>query len=148
MLACGGKEAMVMASPLHVTQQYRLASMAAPLSSTGISPNNLLPHIPSIPLSAVNSSPHPGIAPQSLNSSSQLLHLPVDQRSCLGYVWLWQGLSDSFYLGCHRSAVSLSALNVSPLTQTIALIWRLDPCFRSPTHWGQVQSYQHPCFSP
>ena len=27
----------------------------------------------------------------------------------------------SFHLGCHRSAVSLSALNVSPLTQTIAL---------------------------
>ena len=26
----------------------------------------------------------------------------------------------SFYLGCHRSAVSLSALNVSPLTHTIA----------------------------
>ena len=26
----------------------------------------------------------------------------------------------SFHLGCHRSAVSLSALNVSPLTQTIA----------------------------
>ena len=28
----------------------------------------------------------------------------------------------SFHLGCHRSAVSLSALNVSPLTQTIALM--------------------------
>ena len=46
----------------------------------------------------------------------------------------------SFHLGCHRSAVSLSALNVSPLTQTIALIWGSDPCFRPPTHWGQVQS--------
>ena len=39
----------------------------------------------------------------------------------------------SFHLGCHRSAVSLSALNVSPLTQTIAPLWGLDPCFRSPT---------------
>ena len=29
----------------------------------------------------------------------------------------------SFHLGCHRQAVSLSALNVSPLTQTIDLIW-------------------------
>ena len=29
--------------PLHMTQQYRLASMAAWLSSTGISPNNLFP---------------------------------------------------------------------------------------------------------
>ena len=33
----------------------------------------------------------------------------------------------SFHLGCHRSAVSLSALNVSPLTQTIAWMWGSDP---------------------
>ena len=54
----------------------------------------------------------------------------------------------SFHLGCHRSAVTLSALNVSPLTQTIALMWGSDPCFSSPTHQGQVQSYLHSCFSP
>ena len=53
------------------------------------------PHIPSVPLSAVNSSPRPGIAPQSLNSSSQPLHLPGDPHSCPAYVWLRQGLSDS-----------------------------------------------------
>ena len=56
-----------------MTQQYRLASTAAWLSSTGISHHSLLPHIPLICLSSVNSSPRPGIAPQSLNSSSQLL---------------------------------------------------------------------------
>ena len=61
--------------PLCLTQQYRLASMAAWLSSTGISHHNLLPHIPWIHLSTVNSSPCPGITPQSLNSSSQLLCL-------------------------------------------------------------------------
>ena len=60
------------------TMQYRLASTAAQLSSTGISHHSLLPHIPSIRLSAINSSPCPGIAPQSLNSSSQPLHLPGD----------------------------------------------------------------------
>ena len=38
----------------------------------------------------------------------------------------------SFHLGCHRSAVSLSALNVSPLTQTISPMWGSDPCFSSP----------------
>ena len=54
----------------------------------------------------------------------------------------------SFYSGCHRSVVSLSALNVSPLTQTIAPMWRLDPCFISPTGPGQIQSYYHSCFSP
>ena len=60
------------------TMQYRLASTAAQLSSIGISHHSLLPHIPSICLSAINSSPCPGIAPQSLNSSSQPLHLPGD----------------------------------------------------------------------
>ena len=86
---------MVMAPPAMLTQQYRLASMAAWLSSTAISHHDLLPHIPSIRLSAVNSSPCPGIAQQSLNSSSQPLPLPGDQLSCPEYVWLWQGLSDS-----------------------------------------------------
>ena len=38
----------------------------------------------------------------------------------------------SFHLGCQRSAISLSALNVSPLTQAIALMWGSDPCFSSP----------------
>ena len=44
----------------------------------------------------------------------------------------------SFHFSCHRSAVSLSALNVSPLTQTIAPVWGSDPCFSSPTGRGQV----------
>ena len=81
--------------PLHVTQHYCLASMAARLFSTGIWHLNLLPHIPSVSLSTVSSSPHPGVAPESLNSSSQLLPLPGDLCSCPAYVWLWQGLSDS-----------------------------------------------------
>ena len=38
-----------------------------------------------------------------------------------------------FHLGPHRSAVSLSTLNVSPLTQTIAPVWESDSCFSSPT---------------
>ena len=107
--------------PLRVTKQYCLASVAAWLSSTGISHHNIFPHIPLIPVSAVNSSPGTGIAPQSLNSSSQPLYLPGDLHLSLRYVWLQQGLSDSlFHLDCHRSSVTLSALNVSPLTQTIA----------------------------
>ena len=58
------------------------------LPSTDISHRSLLPHIRLIRLSTVNSPPCPGIASQSLNSSCQPLHY-------LGYVWLWQGLSDS-----------------------------------------------------
>ena len=84
MLAWGEREAVVMAPSPCVTQQYRLASMAAQLCSTGNSYHNLLPHLPSICLSTVNSSPHPGIPPQSLNSSSQLRHLLKDQHPCRG----------------------------------------------------------------
>ena len=57
-----------MAPPSMVTQRYRLTSMAAHFSSTGISLHSLRPHIRSIRVSPVNSSPHPGIAPPSLNS--------------------------------------------------------------------------------
>ena len=60
--------------PLCVTQQYCLASVAAWLSSTGISYLSLLPDGSSVHLSTVNSSPCLGIAPPSLNSSSQTLH--------------------------------------------------------------------------
>ena len=132
-----------------MTQQYRLASMAAWLSSTGISHLSLLPHIPSIHLSAVNNSPRPGIAPQSLNSSFQLLHLSGGPASLSGVCMaVARTVSFSFCLGCHRSAVSLSASNVSSLTQTIAPMWGSDPCFSSPTRRGQVQSYEHSCFPP
>ena len=81
--------------PLHMTQQYCLASMAAWLSSTGISHHSLIPHIPLSRLSAVNSSPLPGIAPQPLNSSSHPLPLLGDLHSFLAYLWLQQGPSDS-----------------------------------------------------
>ena len=48
--------------------------MAAPLSSKGVFHHNLLSHCLLVHLSTVNSSPRPGIASQSLYSSSQLLH--------------------------------------------------------------------------
>ena len=77
-----------------MTQQYHFASMAAWISSTDISHHDLLPHIPLISLSAINSSAHHGIAPQSLNSSSQPLLLPGDPCSC-PVCWLWNWLPDS-----------------------------------------------------
>ena len=61
-----------------MTQQYHLTSMAAWLFSACISHHDPLPHILSIHLSTVNSSPHTGIAPQSLHSSTQPLPLPGD----------------------------------------------------------------------
>ena len=73
MLACRGRGERLWRwlHPLRVTQQCRLASVAAWLSSTGISHHHLLPHIPPIRLSTVNGSPRPGTAPQCLNFSSQ-----------------------------------------------------------------------------
>ena len=83
-----GTEAMVMAPPPTCDSAVSPCFHGCLAFSTGISHHSLLPDIPSICLSLVNSSPHPRIAPQSLNSSSQLLHP-------LGYLWLRQGLSDS-----------------------------------------------------
>ena len=54
----------------------------------------------------------------------------------------------SFHLGCQRSAISLSALNVSPLTQTIALMWGSDPCFSSPHTSGRSSPTNTPVFPP
>ena len=88
-----------------MTQQYHFASMAAWLSSTGISHHDLLPHMSSICLSAVNSSPRSGIAPQSLNSSSQLLHLLGDLRPCPGYVW-----------GCSKDCLILVPFRLQPIS--------------------------------
>ena len=78
--------------------------MVAQLSSTGISHHNLLPCIPLICLSTVNSSPRPVIVPQSLNSSSQPLHLPEDLCPCLGdqALRLWSGSTDSKTLNYQR----------------------------------------------
>ena len=106
--------------------------MAARLSSAGVSHHSLLPYLPLIHLCTVNSSPRPGIAPHSPNSSSQPLRLPGDPRPCPGYAWLWQGLM--ILIGCHGSAVSLSAINVSPVTQTVASTWGSDPTDQFP-HW-------------
>ena len=52
----------------------------------------------------------------------------------------------SFHLGCHRSAVSLSVLNISPLTQTIALM--CAPASVPPLAEGRSSPTNTPVFSP
>ena len=105
-----------------MTQQYHFASMDAWLSSTGISHHNLLPNILLICLSTVNSSftipklQLPVAAPSRGPVSLSRERMAVERTVCF-----------SFHLGCHRSAVSLSALNISPLTHTIALMWNQTP---------------------
>ena len=122
-----------------MTQQYLFASMAARLSSTGISHHGLLTHIPSIPLSTVNSIPHPGIAPQSLNYSSQSLYH-------LGYVWL--GKDCLILIPFRLLQIScFSALNVSPLTQTIP-VWGWGPASVPPPTEGRSSPINSPSFPP
>ena len=73
------------------------------------------------------------------DSSIPKLQLPAaaPSKGCMAAA---RTVGFSCHLGLHRSAVPLSALNVSPLTQTTDLVWGLDPCFSSPTRRGQVQS--------
>ena len=147
MLACGEREAMLMAPPLRVTQHSRLTSVAAQPPSTGISHHRHLPP-PSPPSHPLDPSLHSQQQPLPWDCSTvPKLQLPVAVPSrapaslsgvrvaAARTVWF------SFHLGCHRSAVSLSDLNVSPLTQTIPLMWGLNSCLSSPTGRGQVQSY-------
>jgi len=54
----------------------------------------------------------------------------------------------SFHLGCHRSAVSLSALNAFPLTQTVAPLWGSDPRFSPPPAQGRSSPANTPVFPP
>ena len=145
MLACGERQAMVMAPPpTRDSAVYRLASVAAQLSSTGLSHHSLLPHITLIRLSAVNSSPRPGIAPQSLNPSSQPLHLPGDQHSCPGYVWLRK---DCLILILFRlpqiSCFTLSLKCFSSDSDNCPSVG-IRPLLQFPHCGGQVKS----CFSP
>ena len=116
-----------------------LHPLAAPLSSEGI-PCHYLPPIPSGHLPTVNSSPHPGIALQSLCSSARLLHVPVDLHTWPGYVGLQHRSSMwlSLHSDRHRSAPLLSnslplGSNLLPQSGGLALV------FSSPTPWVQVQ---------
>ena len=80
------------------------------LSPKGIPHHHLLSSIPSGYLPVVSSSPYSGIALQSLHSSSQMPHIPVDLHPCLGHIRLRHRLSVWFSLrsDSHRWAASLS----------------------------------------
>ena len=56
------------------------------------------PSHPLNPSLCSQNSPRPGVVLQPLKSSSQPLCLPGDLHPCPGYIWLWQGLSDSHFI--------------------------------------------------
>ena len=118
--------------------------MATQLSSTSISHHNLLPHIPLICLSLFNSSPRPGIAPQSLNSSSQLLCF---QGTCVPVQDMYGCGKDCLILIPFRLP-QMSCFTLS-LTQTVAPMWVLYPCFSShPPAEGRSSPTNTPVFPP
>ena len=142
-----------------MTQQYRLASMAVWLSSTGISHPNILPHVSLVCLSAVNSSPCPGIAPQSLHSCFQLLCLLGELCPCPGYCGysndclilipftLPQISSFALSLKCFSSdSDSCPAVGIGPLLQfphplragPVLLTLLFSPQFLHPTEFCMV----------
>ena len=131
-----------------MTQHHGLVSVAAWLSSTGISHHSLLPHIPLIRLSTVNSSPRPGTAPQSPNSSSQPLHPLRDLSPSRGMY------------GCGKNCLILILFRLSQISCfTLSLkcfssdsdscpSMGIGPLLQFPRPPREVQSYQHSCFSP
>ena len=135
MLAHGGREAMVMAPPPQRDSTVSPCFSGCPAFLHRNFPPQSPPSHPLNPSLPSQQQPSPWDC-----STIPKFQLPdtVPSRVCMAAartIWF------SFHLGCQKSAVSLSVLNVSPLTQTIAPMWGLPLCFSSSTCQGQVQSY-------
>ena len=137
---------MVMAPAPTRTQQYHLASMVPgfppPVFPTTIS--SLTSPDPSLrsqqqpspwDCSTIPKLQLPAAAPSRGPASLSRVCMPVART-----VWF------PFHLGCHSSAVWLSALNVSPLTQTIAPMWGLTPASVPPPAKGRSSPTNTPVF--
>ena len=143
MLACEGREAMVMAPPHMCDSAYLLASITACLSSTGISHHSLLPHISLIHLCS-QQQPSPWDC-----STIPKLQLPAAAPSrgpvsLSRDVWLWQGLSVLIpfrlpQISCFT--LSLKCFSSNPDSYPNVGI---RPLLQFSHCGGQVQS----CFSP
>ena len=95
MLACGEREAMVMAPPPTCDSAASPCFHGCPIFLYRHFPSQSPPSHPLDPSLHSQQQPCPGMAPQSLSSGSQLLCLPGDLHPCPGHVGLEQGLSDS-----------------------------------------------------
>ena len=114
----GAREAMVVAPPLHVTQQYRLASMAAWFSSTSIPHHSLLPHTPqsislqssaALTLGVLHNAQTPAPSPCGFQRTC----VPVQDMHGCSKVCL-----SLFPFRLPQTSCFISALNVSPLTDS------------------------------
>ena len=93
VLICAEREAIEMTPSSVSDSAVSRCLQVSWLSFISIFHCSVLHQVPSHHLPSVNSRPCPGIVFQSLCSSSKLQHFLGDLNPCLGYVWLWQGLS-------------------------------------------------------
>ena len=142
MLECGEREAMVMApSPACDSAVSSCFHGGLAFIHQHFPPRSLSSHPFSLSLHRQQQPSHwdcstiPKHQLQAVASSREQAFLSKVCMAAARTIWF------SFHLGCQRSAVSLSVLNISPLTQTIAPMWGLPLCFSSSTCQGQVQSY-------
>ena len=132
-----------------MTQQYGLASVAAWLSSLITRQSDSFPSHPHSPSLCSQQHPSPWDCP-----TIPKLQLPAAAPSrgpvslsgvCMAAA---RTVQFSFHLGCHRSAVSLSALNDSPLTQTIAPCGDWTPASVPPPAEGRSSPTNTPISPP
>ena len=128
------REAMVMAPHLAHDSALSPCFHGCLAFPTGISHHDVLLHIPSICLSTVTSNPHPGIAPQFLNSTSQPPCLPGDQRSC------------PRYYGCGKDCLILIPFRLPQISCfTLSLKWFSSDSDNCPTVGiGPLLQFPHP----
>ena len=134
MLACGEREAMVMAPPaLHDSTVSPCFHDCPAFLHRHFPPQSP----PSHPLdTSLQSQQQPSpwdccTIPELQLPAAAPSRGPVSlSRACMAAA---RTVCCPFHLGCHGSASSLPALNVSPLTQPVAPMWGLDPCLSAPT---------------
>ena len=147
MLVCGGREATVMApTPTHNSAIWSCFLGFSAFLYRHFPPESPPPHPLKLSLHS-QQQPLPSDC-----SSIPKLQLPATVPSrgpaSLSQVFMAAArtLWFSFHLGCHRSTVPLSALNVSPLTQTIAQCGDQTPASVPPPTDGRSSPINTPVF--
>ena len=144
MLACGEREAMVMAPPLTCD-----SAVSTCFHGCHTFLQNLFPPHPLNPSLRSQQQLSPwdcSTIPKLLLPAAVLSRWPAVLSGV--YMAVARTVWFSFHLGCHRSSVSLSALSVSPLTQTISQCGDQTPASVPPPAEGRSSPTKTPVFPP
>ena len=144
MLAYGGRAAMVMApSPTRDSAVSPCFHGCPAFLHRHFEPQSP-PSPPLKPFLHSQQQPRPGIAPQSLNSSSQLLGLPGDLHPCPGTTSLYGcGKNYLTLTPCRLPQINCFTLSLKCFSSDSDICPNVGtgPLFSPPTSQGQVQSY-------